>query len=89
MAQVIGPALSTPYATGYSTLGALVPKLSASAIIKKDQLAIKRQEERERLARSSEFTRWWHDSSSRRVTKALLDAVNPFDNNARGLESLV
>ena len=56
---VIGPALSTPYATGYSTLGALVPKLSASAIIKKDQLAIKRQEERERLARSSEFTRWW------------------------------
>ena len=86
---VIGPALATPYITAYSTLGALVPKLSSSAIVKKDALAKYRELDRKKLKNSPKFVQWWHDSTARRVTKAVLDAANPLDNQVKGFESLV
>jgi len=81
---VVGPALSTPYYTGYSTLGVLVPQLSSSAIVRKETLAKERALRRKELAEDSStiggVRRWWHYSSARRVVRDVLDLVNPFDN---------
>lgn len=77
---IIGVALSTPCATGYSTLGVLVPLLSSTAIIKKEELQAQRKAEREALEKRWSTGRWWHDSTARRVTRAVADVLNPFDN---------
>ena len=67
-------------ATGYSTLGVLVPLLSSTAIIKKEELQAQRKAEREALEKRWSTVRWWHDSTARRVTRAVADVLNPFDN---------
>lgn len=50
------------------------------AIVKKDMLEKKRRAQRESLERSTAAYRWWHDSTARRVTRAVTDSINPFDN---------
>jgi len=76
---IIGQALSTPYITGYSTLGILCPKLPSRMIVKKDNMAKERAKQQRELEKAGKFARWWHYSTARRTTNAVLDAVNPFD----------